>query len=312
MKIWGKIGACALGALLSGCMLAACNEGNGNKEEEKTPPAVAYTVDESLPGTVDANDARFYAKNVERTESPLAGKTIYWLGSSVTYGASSGGESMADFLAAKTGCISKKDAVSGTTIFCDNKTDNTGKNSYTSRLKNSTVFDKSEKVDAFICQISTNDAWGDRKKNWGEIAGDDKFDQGDFDLSTTLGGVEFIIAYVADTWGCPVYFYSGAEFFDTSANSPRSNGNPSGSDYGELVNKVLEIAEKWQRYVDVRVIDLFHDKDFNAAVSDTYYKWATSDPVHPKRAGYLQWWTPYFEQFLLVALDLAWPLASID
>lgn len=305
MKSWKKVGGTALCVLLA-VSTAACSGGKDTEPAEKPLPEIAYTVDESLVGTTDANAEQFYTKNVERVESPLAGKTIYWLGSSVTYGASSGGESMADFLAAKTGCISKKEAVSGTTIFCDGKSSDTGEKSYTSRLKNSTVFDTNEKVDAFICQISTNDAWGNRKQNWGEITPADKLYQEDFDLTTTFGGIEFIIAYVTDTWNCPIYFYSGAEFFDKSASSsPRANSNPTGTDYGELVNKVLEIAEKWQnKNVDVRVIDLFHDKEFNAAVSDEYYTWATSDPIHPRRAGYLQWWMPYFEQFLLVALDL--------
>ena len=304
MISWKRTGVLALAALFSGCILSGCNE-TSPSGEDPLPPDVAYTVDESLPGTVDANNERFYAKNVEKIDSPLAGKTIYWLGSSVTYGASSGGESMADFLAAKTGCISKKDAVSGTTIFDDNKSSDTGEKSYTRRLKTSSVFDKTEKVDAFICQISTNDAWGNRKKNWGEIAPDDKLYQEDFDLTTTLGGIEFIIAYVFDTWQCPIYFYSGARFYDVGANPTRTNGNPSGSDYGELVGKVQQIAEKWKKQnVDVQVIDLFNDDAFNEKVSDTYYSWATSDPIHPKRAGYLQWWMPYFEQFLLVALEL--------
>ena len=48
------------------------------------------------------------------------------------------------------------------------------------------------------------------------------------------------------------------------------------------------------------MIDLFNDEEFNAAVSDDYYKWCTNDPVHPKKAGYLNWWMPYFEQFLIV------------
>ena len=304
MKTGKKAGALALATLLSGCILAGCND-TPPENDGPIVPEVAYTVDEALPGTVDANNERFYAKNVEKIQSPLAGKTIYWLGSSVTYGASSGGESMAEFLAAKTGCVCKKDAVSGTTIFDDNKTTDTGEKSYTRRLKTSSVFDKNEKVDAFICQISTNDAWGNRKKNWGEIAADDKLYQEDFDLTTTLGGIEFIIAYVFDTWNCPVYFYSGTRFYDVGANSPRTNGNPSGTDYGELVGKVQQIAEKWRKQnVDVQVIDLFNNDAFNEEVSDAYYSWATNDPIHPKRAGYLQWWMPYFEQFLLVALEL--------
>ncbi len=302
----GKLLAVALSAFAALSILAGCAGGSDGGTEDRTPPAAEYTVDESLIAETDANDERFFAKNVERADSPLAGKTIYWLGSSVTYGAQSGGESMADFLAAKTGCICKKDAVSGTTIFCDNKTADTGEKSYTSRLKNSTVFDKTEKVDAFICQISTNDVWGSRKQNLGAIAGADKLQQEDFDLTTTLGGIEFIIAYVVDTWNCPVYFYSGAEFFDTGASSPRTSGNPTGTDYGMLVDKVREVADKWNGVdeIDVQVIDLFHDEAFNAAASDPYYSWAMGDAIHPKRAGYLQWWMPYFEQFLLVALDL--------
>lgn len=270
------------------------------------PHQIEYTVDEDLVFEADANDTRFYASSVEQTESPLEGKLIYWLGSSVTYGASSGGESMADFLAAKTGCISKKEAVSGTTIFDDGKTENTGKKSYTRRMQESDVFSVEERPDFFICQISTNDAWGDRMKNLGQIAPDDKLEQEDFDRSTTLGGVEFIIAYVTDTWGCPIYFYSGAYFGDgyRSEINPRASSNPTGTDYGTLVGKVKEIAEKWQKVnVDVQVIDLFNDPDFNAAVSDAYYLWSTNDAIHPKRAGYLQWWMPYFEHFLLINLE---------
>ena len=196
MKVLQRIGAVACG-LLAATLIVGCGGQNQTQKPDgthRTPPAVAYTVDESLPSTQsNANAEQFHAKNVKRVESPLAGKTVYWLGSSVTYGANSEGESMADFLAAKTGCICKKDAVSGTTIFCDNKTENTGAKSYTSRLINSTVFDKNEHVDAFICQISTNDAWGDRKSNWGEITPADVFRLENFDLSTTLGGIEFII-----------------------------------------------------------------------------------------------------------------------
>ena len=50
------------------------------------------------------------------SDSPLAGKTYVFLGSSVTYGASSEGESMADFLAARHGAVCVKEAVSGTTL----------------------------------------------------------------------------------------------------------------------------------------------------------------------------------------------------
>ena len=270
------------------------------------PPDIEYTVDESvLSSGKDANNADFYASNVTRVEnSPLEGKVIYWLGSSVTYGASSGGEAMAEFLAAKTGAICKKDAISGTTIFDDNKSNDTGVNSYTRRLRNSTVFDVNEQVDAFICQISTNDARNDRLNKRGVIVQDPNTDTWAFDRATTLGGVEFIISYVIETWNCPVYFYSGSYFGDTGEGA-RTSSNPTGTNYGILVDQVKEVAAKWRDMgYEVDVIDMFNDEDFNAQVSDDYYKWCTSDAIHPKRAGYLNWWMPYFEQYLIVKLEL--------
>lgn len=301
MKQKLRIGIVGLSAVLCSCIFCAC--GGGNTPPAPPPaPDIEYTVDETvLTSGKDANAEEFYASKVERVEgSPLEGKVYYWLGSSVTYGASSQGESMADFLAAKTGAVCKKDAVSSTTIFDDNKSDNTGIKSYTRRLTNSTVFDKEETVDAFICQISTNDAWGDRTSKRGYVQDIDVVDKEDFDLGTTMGGVEYIIAYVTETWGCPVYFYSGSYFADPG-NGNRTNANPSGTNYGKLVEDVKGAVDKWQALgYEVDVIDLFNDEEFNAAVSDDYYKWCTNDPVHPKKAGYLNWWMPYFEQFLIM------------
>ncbi|MDE6058537.1 MAG: SGNH/GDSL hydrolase family protein [Clostridia bacterium] len=298
-----RLGIVGLSALLcSTCLFCAC--GGNNTPPPPTPPDIEYTVDESvLTSGKDANATEFYAKNVAQIEdSPLAGKTIYWLGSSVTYGASSGGESMADFLAAKTGAICKKDAVSGTTIFDDGASENTGVKSYTRRLTNSTVFDKNEYVDAFICQISTNDAWGDRSSKRGYVEDISVQDKDAFNLATTMGGVEYIISYVSETWGCPIYFYSGSYFGDSGTGN-RTSANPTGTNYSKLIDDVKVAVRKWQELgCEIDVIDMYNDEDFNAQVSDDYYKWCTSDAIHPKRAGYLNWWMPYFEQYLIVKL----------
>lgn len=302
--IWTIVLICTVMSLT----LCACQQPtpNPNIPDEPTPPSIQYTIDESvLDSGKDANDADFYASAVTRVaDSPLAGKTIYWLGSSVTWGASSGGESMVEFLAAKTGAICKKDAVSGTTIFDDGKTENTGVKSYTRRLRYGDVFDTNEHIDAFICQISTNDTMNNRLSKRGEITDNSVVDKTDFDLATTLGGVEYIISYVTEVWNCPVYFYSGSYFGD-SGSGARGNGDPSGTNYGELVDQVKQVVAKWQSLgYDVDVIDLFNDADFNAQVSDDYYVWCTADRIHPKRAGYLNWWMPYFEQFLIVKFDV--------
>lgn len=281
-------------------------ESTQSKPEEKppyTPPAVEYTVDESAPASgADANGQEFTVREYPlKADSPLAGKVFYWLGSSVTYGAASEGESMADFLAAKTGAVCRKEAVSGTTLYDDGSYGDTGARSYTRRLLQGTVFDVTEHIDGFICQISTNDALSSRLSHWGKVTEDDVTFRDEFDLSTTLGAVEFIISYVYEMWGCPVYFYSGANFGDEGT---RGNRDPSGTNYGALVEAVKQAVEKWKRLgYDVDVIDLFNDKAFNESVSDEYYDWCTNDPIHPKRAGYLNWWMPYFEQYLIVKLD---------
>ncbi len=305
MKKFAKAATLCMAVLLAGGMFSGCSilesllGGNSSfsSKEEIEYPETLYTVPEGA-GTGAANDAIYKTDKVEKREdSPLEGKTIYWLGSSVTYGSASNGQSMADYLAAFTGCISKKDAVSGTTIFDDNKSAATGANSYTRRLVNSAVFDKNEQIDAFVCQISTNDARNDRLNKRGKITEEYVYESDDFDKTTTLGGVEFIIAYVEEVWDCPVYFYSGAYFGDEGL---RSGSNPKGSEYAKLVEEVQQIADKFNNIdgFEVGIIDLYNDEEFNAVASDAYYKWATSDAIHPKAAGYLQWWTPYFESYL--------------
>lgn len=304
MKKRASLAAAVLLAALSLC--CAC----GEKEQEPpapTPPENTaaepqYTVSES-DLSLDANGETFVASAVKRREnSPLSGKLFYWLGSSVTYGAASDGESMAEYLAALTGCTSVKEAVSGTTIFDDGGNGDSGAKSYTRRMINSTVFDKEARPDAFICQISTNDCTNARLSKRGEMLSYVPDYIQDCDRGTTLGGVEYIIRYVLDTWGCPVYFYSGSYFGDSGT---RANSDPKGSEYGKLVEQVKEIAKKWyDDGYEVKVIDLYGDESLNAAVTDEYYKWCTSDAIHPKKAGYLNWWTPYFEAFLLNNLEL--------
>lgn len=291
-------------AALAACTaLCACSE---KPAPEKQLPEVNYGIGETVP-ELNANDNSFSVASVTADEdSQLKDLTIYWLGSSVTYGASSQGESMADFLAAMTGCTCVKEAVSGTTIFDDGGNGDTGVRSYTRRLVNGSNFDKNQKIDAFICQISTNDARNDRLTKRGDMTGEDEMNIAVFDRTTTLGGVEYIIAYVKEVWDCPIYFYSGGYFDDDGV---RKSANPTGTNYGKLVEEVKQITEKWRALgVETGVIDLFNDSDFNSKASDDYYKWCMNDAIHPRRAGYLQWWTPYFENFLTIHLVMGEPL----
>ncbi len=113
----------------------------------------------------------------------IKNKSIFFLGSSVTYG--DGGVSFAEMMGEEYGCNVIKEAVSGTTLA------DIGENSYVSRLKKVPT---DQKFDLCICQISTNDSW----------------QKVDFQKTKEAG--YFIIDYVKKNFNCPVAFYSGTYF----------------------------------------------------------------------------------------------------
>ena len=203
-------------------------------------------------------------------EDPLSGKTILWIGSSVTYGAHAGGHySMVDAVQAlHPALVCEKYAISATTLV------NTGEDSYVGRLKR---IPRTKTPDLIVVQLSTNDAT--TNKPFGEIS--DSTDISDFDDSTIAGAIETIIAYARDTFNCPVAFYSGS--YCVKENYP------------EMVDLLLKIQEKW----DIGVIDLFNNPDMTAIYDTEQYWTYMFDDVHPTRAGYVEWWTPVIDAALV-------------
>lgn len=216
-----------------------------------------------------AGNANEYAlENVTvLSESPLKGKNICFLGSSVTYGESSLQVSFAEYIAKRNECTFVKEAVSGTTLV-DN-----GENSYIQRMMKH--IDKNAEFDVFACQLSTNDAA--KKLPMGEVS--DSTNLEDFDTSTVIGAEEYIIAYVKQTWDCPVVFYTGTKY--------------DSEQYGQMIDALYELQEKW----GIGIIDLWNDSDMNA-VSEEDYALYMVDEIHPSQAGYLKWWTPKMEEYL--------------
>lgn len=216
-----------------------------------------------LPG----NAAQYAVEKQPRLkESALTGKRIVFLGSSVTYGAASKGVSFADYLAVRNGCERIKEAVSGTTLV-DN-----GADSYISRLNRLAV---EGKVDLFVCQLSTNDAT--QKKPLGVVS--DSLVMNEFDTKTVAGAIEYIIAFAKETYDCPLVFYTNP-VYDSAA-------------YADMVELLNRIAQKW----DITVIDLWNDEAF-PSISEEQRRLYMADAIHPTQAGYLEWWTPYFEHTL--------------
>ena len=231
-----------------------------------TPVAVGYDniVPEKMPA--DAGD-------------PLSGRTLLWLGSSVTFGDASGGYAMPEEIERKhpaTECY--KHAICGTTLTNDRPS------SYVQRMLE---IDPKLHVDALIVQLSTNDAG--QGKPMGEIA--ESKDLADFNDATIIGAMETIIAYARSTWRCPVIFYTGTYF--ESADSSQSK------QYAEMVELLLKLQKKW----NIGVIDLWHDEEMTALYDTELYHRYMRDPIHPTKEGYVSWWTPKFESYLEKLLE---------
>ncbi len=212
------------------------------------------------------------AQTPQISDSPLSGKTIYWLGSSVTAGASSGKESMADFIAKKHGAVCIKEAVSGTTLA------EVKNGSYVERFNAYLASDdRAQQIDAFVCQLSTNDKGS--PETFGTVTAPDVRDLAAFDRGTTFGAIEYIAAMVKETWNCPVYFYT---------NPPMGDEN-----YEKMVEALEEISAKW----DLKIIDLYWDEVFNDLTAEERALYLY-DSIHPSKAGYREWWLPKFEEAL--------------
>lgn len=239
--------------------------------------------DDAKKADAPGNAAEYALESVKpKADSPLAGKDILFLGSSVTYGAAAQGTSFADYIGKLDSVNVTKEAVSATTLvdefsffafagYGDGR-------SYVTRLKKEV--DTSANFDAVVVQLSTNDAT--MGKPLGDLGSSTAMK--DFDVKTITGAIEYIIAYVKETWGCPVVFYTGS-YYESDA-------------YAAMVDRLLEIQEKW----DITVIDLYNDAELNAIDEDTY-NFYMYDQVHPTKAGYLEWWTPVIETGLYECLN---------
>lgn len=181
-------------------------------------------------------------------------KVIYlFLGSSVTYGYANGGVSFVDYVSEQLGVCCIKEAVNGTTLA------HNGGDSYVARLRALNA----ERADGLIVQLSTNDV--SKHMPRGIVA--DGFGIDSFDVGTTLGAIEYIIAYAKERWGCAVSFYTNPPF-----------GN---ADYEELIEGLDEIAEKW----GIDVVDFYRSRGMER-LSAAELSACMADPVHPNDRGY--------------------------
>ena len=238
-------------------------------------------IEEKKRSDAPGNGAAYDVENLEpRNGSPLAGKTVVFLGSSVTYGAAAEGQSFVELFEALDGVQAVKEAKSGTTLV--DKTSLSALiafgdgDSYVKRLKE---LDPEQTVDCLVCQLSTNDAT--MKLPLGEISSSEELSS--FDTQTVTGAIEYILRYCRDTWQCPVVFYTGSWY--------------ESAEYEAMVQRLYELRDKW----NFGLIDLYTDEAFNDIDQETY-DFYMFDPIHPTKAGYLEWWMPKLEAELTAFL----------
>ena len=233
----------------------------------------------------EGNSSKYNPEKQETVaDSPLRGKTILSIGSSVAKGTGTGFKcSYNEYLEAIDGAIIISEAKAGTTLAVADPP--TGK-SYVERVLNNV--DKKAHVDIVLLQLSTNDATSGQEL--GEISS--SYDLDDFDVTTTCGAVEYLIKYCIETWDCPVVMYSGTYFEPGIMYQP---GN-----YAAMVEQMHLMEEKWGEF-GFSFVDQWNDPKM-LAVTEEEYALYMCDGVHPMKAGYLLWWLPNLQQALYAGI----------
>lgn len=233
--------------------------------------------------------------------SPIKGKNLLWLGSSVFQGFGSGKTSPALFIDAIDGTSSVIEVKGGTFLASINGEIGGGvsgsidaQSSYINRLRtHDTTTDPN--IDLVVVQLSTNDSKGQCVT--GTVG--TNFDPATFDETTTVGALEAIISYAKETWGARVLVISGTYFEDEMTYS----GGQSSEIYKLMIERCHELDEKWGD--DFTILDLWNNDAVYQGVTtgDTLWRSYMSDAIHPTKKGYLEWWGPYIEAELFTMLD---------
>lgn len=210
---------------------------------------------------INGNKGRYNPKfDIKKDNDHLKGKNIIFLGSSITYGTASKGISFVEYLNTEYEVKGIKAAMFGTSLAGRDA------NSYVNRLRKLNFVNT--KIDAVVCQLSTNDSRFDYKI--GDIS--QSFNLENFNINTTVGAIEYIIKYIQIKWDCPIIFYT----------SIRGND----STYKHLITQLYKLNRKWHKYI----IDIFNNVEINKLAKADKEMMAYDS--HPTKKGYRYLYTP--------------------
>lgn len=246
----------------------------------------------------EGNSSVYDPENLIPETSVLSGRTFAMLGSSITYGYGSGGISFADMIAAIDQCRVIKQAISGSTLaYCPERPETEPQDCYVRQLMDH--IDRNEKIDAFVVQLSTNDA--QKGIPMGEIT-DSKSPEWQH-RGTITGAMEYILAYIEENWHCPVVFYTNARLTRESIERfteahpevpvPAEEGCQYLIDnYEEMISRLYELQKKWH----FEIADLWNSEITHVSADER--ELMMSDVIHPMKSGYLFWYVPAIEASL--------------
>lgn len=236
------------------------------------------------------NSEKYDPENLPlKTDSPIIGKELLWVGSSVFQGFGAGNTSPATIIDAMDGTISTIEIKGGTFIASiganvpGSSVDPSS--SYINRLRDNHNIETDPHYDLVVVQLSTNDAKG--ACEIGEVG--NSFT--DFDETTTMGALQAIIVYAKETWGARTLVIGGSYF----ENEMTLTGGQDAGLYQEMIEKCHQLDEKWGD--DFSFLDLWHNDAMYEGVETGGELWRTymSDAIHPTKRGYAEWWGPYIE-----------------
>jgi lysophospholipase L1-like esterase len=233
--------------------------------------ATSHTLNCSLK-SFTARTSSIYSYE-EKSTHPLANKTIYYLGSSVTrgHGGNTDGTSFADITASLTSNSYQKLAISGTNLAVVSGSSD----SYAERLLS---FDFTTQPDVLVVQLSTNDFT--HNISTGYVS--DKTASADMDKTTITGAIEYIISYVKEVSPqTKVVLYTCTLGINLDIYK---------SYYSYITGTVRQLKQKWND--SLYVLDLLN-ADYISVSS-----YMQSDGLHPTKEGYAQLYTPRFISFL--------------
>jgi hypothetical protein len=233
---------------------------------------------------------------IEEMDSPLKGKTIGYLGSSITVGMKSENVAFPDYIGRRTGSKTIKQAISGGTLVykkSDADHDYRENISYIKQLLDvDGPLHAQDQMDLLLVQLSTNDTTMDIAM--GALTGPEITNG--FDYSTVYGAIETIVSTAKAWWNCPVMFYINPyiqkeeySLFDEATQKEIYQNLV--VKYEGMITALYEIQKKWQ----FGIIDLWNEPTFKK-IDLNLKKYYMADIIHPYKSGYLFWYTPFIQK----------------